>query len=189
MMRLVEFAMICPFCDFENIAGVDQCAQCHADLANIHGHEKDWDLEQDLVHRPLEELMVGRYVAVPPDLPVRETVRRLLDSGYHCAFVVADGIISGIFTERDILLKLAHCFSEYADEPISRFMTPQPSTLGRKNPVAFGLNRMMVGGYRHIPIVDDGAPVGVVSIRHVLSYLVENFGEVLAGTSPARPSN
>lgn len=183
-MRLNEFAMICPFCDFENIAGVDQCEQCHADLTNIHGHEEDWDLEQDLLHRSLEEVMVGRYVAVPPDLSVRETIRRFLDTGYHCAFVVADGTVAGIFTERDILLKLAHCFAEHGNEPISRFMTARPSTLGRKNPVAFGLNRMMVGGYRHIPIVDDGTPVGVVSVRHVLNYLVENFGEVLSASSP-----
>ena len=46
---------------------------------------------------------------------------------------------------------------------------------------------MMVGGYRHIPIVDDGVPVGVVSVRHVLNYLVENFGEVLLASSPTQP--
>lgn len=171
--------MICPFCNHENIAGVDQCARCSADLTNLDDRGNTHEIEQDLLRRPLGDLAANDYLELTPDTSVGETVRRLNKDGYHCAIVTSEGRIVGIFTERDILNKLADRFDDCADAPISNYMTPNPETLGRQDPVAFALNRMMVPGFRHIPIQDDGALIGVVSVRDILAYLADHFHDVV----------
>jgi CBS domain-containing protein len=183
--------MQCPFCNSDNIEGVDQCARCGVDLSNASGLEERSEIELDLLHRPLGELMErlprrGQdHATVQPDLPVRDVVLRLNQDGHHCAIVLDGEKIAGIFTERDVLNKLAHRFEAAAGEPVSDYMTPQPATLQADDPVAFGLNRMMIGGYRHIPIVREGKLAGVVSVRDILGYLLDRFGHLLpAETCP-----
>ena len=60
-------------------------------------------------------------------------------------------------------------------------MTPNPETLADDAPVAFALNRMMVGGYRHVPILREGRPAGVLSVRDILGYLVQLVPETIGG--------
>lgn len=175
--------MQCPFCNHENIEGVDQCAQCNADLADLNTGREESDIELDLLRRPLGDLVTQDYATASPDLTVREVVRLLNDNGQHCAIVLEGERIAGIFTERDVLLKLAGQFEERADAPVAEYMTPNPATLRYDAPVAFGLNRMMVGGYRHIPIVRDGVLAGVVSVRAILAFLADRCGDGVSGAS------
>ena len=171
--------MICPFCDCDNIAGVEQCARCHADLTNLEDGERAPDIERDLLHRPLGELVVRDYLEVSPDTFVRETIRQMNEGGYHCAIVTSDGHVVGIFTERDILNNIADRFEQRADDPVINYMTANVETLGKDDPAAFALNRMMVGGFRHIPVEEDGKLIGVVSVRDILGYLADHFDDVL----------
>ncbi len=61
-----------------------------------------------------------------------------------------------------------------ADRPISEVMTVNPATLKSRDKIAYALHRMNVGGFRHVPILDDdGRLMGVISIRDILSYLTE----------------
>ena len=162
--------MICPFCDHTNIDGVDLCLQCHASLADLRGNDDAHGLEHALLHQPLSELIADNhdYVEIAPDLTLGEAVVKLNESRRHCAVVVSEGTVVGILTERDLLGKVANRFGECAGEPVSVFMTPDPATLHSDDAIAFGLNQMMVGGYRHIPIVDDHRLVGMVSVRDIL---------------------
>ena len=177
--------MICPHCAHENIDGLDQCAECGADLTGVDEGDRGQDIERDLLTRPLGALVAHDYAEVSPDTTVRAAVERLSKGGGYCAVVVDEGKITGIFTERDILQRLADGFDDRADHPVSQYMTPHPETLREQDPVAFGLNRMMVGGYRHIPIENNGTLVGVVSVRDILHYLAEQFGDVLDGVPAA----
>ncbi len=171
--------MQCPSCNHDNIEGVDQCAQCDADLADVDIAKEESDIELDLLRRPLGDLVAQDFATASPDLSVREVIRLLNDDGQHCAIILEGERIAGIFTERDILQKIAGQFEERADAPVARYMTPNPATLQYDAPVAFGLNRMMVGGYRHIPIVRDGKLAGVVSVRAILGYLADRCGDVV----------
>ena len=102
-----------------------------------------------------------------------------------CVLVVDDDRLTGILTERDLLLKM-----EGADlaESVARFMTPDPETLQLDDPIVWALNRMAVGGYRHVPLVDDeGRPVGILSVKDIVHYIVALFpNEVL--TLPPDPA-
>jgi CBS domain-containing protein len=92
-----------------------------------------------------------------------------------CAAVTdLEGRLLGIFTERDALMRLNVDAARMADKPVSSVMTANPATLRAEDKIAFALHRMNVGGYRHIPILDDDDRlVGVISIRGILAYLTE----------------
>ena len=59
--------------------------------------------------------------------------------------------LQGIFSERDALLRIAHRYDATSSRPIADFMTLDPETLDADAPIAFALNRMSSGDYRHIP--------------------------------------
>ena len=62
--------------------------------------------------------------------------------------------------------------AKLADQPISSVMTPKPATLKESAKIAFALHNMDVGGYRHIPVLDENDKLtGVISIRDILAYL------------------
>ena len=116
--------MQCPFCNYDNIEGVDECERCNAALTDLADLEVKSEIELDLLRRPLGDLIAQDYATVPPDLPVREVVQQLHNGGHHCAVVLKDDGIVGIFTERDILQKLADQFDSRADAPVNDYMTP-----------------------------------------------------------------
>jgi CBS domain-containing protein len=87
--------------------------------------------------------------------------------------MVVDGDrLLGIFSERDAMLRLNVDAAKMVDRPVSEVMTVNPATLRDRDKIAFALHRMNVGGFRHLPILDDGDKlVGVISIRDILRYL------------------
>jgi len=72
------------------------------------------------------------------------------------------------------------------DAPVSAFMTRDPDVLDAHASVAFALPRMRVEGYRHIPLVDDdGAPVGCISVRDIVDWIVDLIPEAVNNLPPA----
>ena len=82
----------------------------------------------------------------------------------------------GILTERDFLTKIAGV-PGYEELPVARFMTAAPVTVAPTDLLAAALARMDTGGYRHLPVVSDGKPVGVISVRDVLRHLTSDGPE------------
>jgi CBS domain-containing protein len=172
--------MICPACQTENIAGSDNCAECQTDLRDLDVSVATTPLDKSLTTDPISGLIPADPLQVSPSTPVREVLQNLVDSGRNCALIVENGAMRGLLTERDILMRIAHRYDQVADQPVSDFMTPNPERLRPTDTIAYGLNRMVVGKYRHLPIEDDGKALGVVSVRHVLGFLAQQFPEVLA---------
>ncbi len=65
-----------------------------------------------------------------------------------------------------------------ADEarPIRELMTPDPVAMRHDDPIAVAINKMAVGGFRHIPIIEDGRPTGVVAARDVFRHIAQRLG-------------
>ncbi len=96
----------------------------------------------------------------------------MLDGNVGAVLVVdTAGRLIGILSERDLLQKVAGIFESYADLPVSRFMTPRPETVAPTDPLNFALHKMDAGGYRHLPVVDDGRPTSVVSVRDMIRHI------------------
>ena len=94
--------------------------------------------------------------------------------------VTADGTtrtrLVGIFTERDVLLRVVDRGRNPVTLRLAEVMTAEPECLPQESTIAWVLNKMCVGGFRHVPVVDEaGRPVFVVSVRDVVEFLVEAF--------------
>jgi CBS domain-containing protein len=120
-------------------------------------------------------------VVVAPNTPVGEVLKILVNNTIGCVMVVEGEKILGIFTERDALLKLNTQAGELAGRPISEFMTANPQILSVDDKIVFAVQRMDLGGFRHVPLVDEkGQLVGVVSVRDILQYFMQKVAMLKA---------
>jgi CBS domain-containing protein len=164
--------MICPACSHDNFPGREYCSNCLHDLTQL-----DRPISRDRVERSLMEdsvsvLQPRKAVTVPPGATVGEAIRTMLDRDIGALLVVADdGRLVGIFSERDLLTRVAGSVGEYAARPVSEFMTPDPETVRPTDTLAFALHKMDGGGYRHLPVLKDGQPLGMVSVRDMLRHI------------------
>jgi CBS domain-containing protein len=169
--------MDCPYCDHQVIEGADHCDECGLPL-----HDQSLPPPQNAVELALltdrVSLFEGRRpLLVSASLPVREAVKLLALNNIGCMLVIENGL-AGIFTERDVLLKIGEDLGRLGDRPVRDFMTANVQSLPVTAKVAFALHRMDIGGYRHVPIVNEhGRPVGIFSIREMLRYLARVMSE------------
>jgi CBS domain-containing protein len=171
--------MKCPDCGHEYVAGDDTCDNCGADLSKLDDAEGRSAIAQDLLDKPLSWLKMEPPLMVGLNTPLYEVVALLASKCAGAVLVTHEGALLGIFSERDLLLKVGDRYEQLKDEPVRKYMTPNPETLSSDDPIAFALNRMDVGHYRHVPVVDDGTPVGLISIRNILRQFRQYYPEVL----------
>lgn len=168
--------IVCPFCSAENIPGVDECEECGQPLSDAHLQAPASEIEESLVKDHISELRPKKPLAVAQDAPVGSVLEQMVANRIGCV-IVADGDTPvGIFSERDALLKLNTEAAALRDRPVSEFMTANPETLRDSAKIAFAVQRMDLGGYRHLPIVsEDGKMQGIISVRDILRYLTEHM--------------
>lgn len=133
-----------------------------------------------LLREPVAALPVKRALTVSPDTSVTEAMRLMQTEHTGCVIITDDGTanskLTGIFTERDVLFRIVDRGRNPAALPIGEVMTPNPEVLPVHSAVAYALNMMSVGGFRHIPVVDDEhRPAYVISVRNVVEFLVDAF--------------
>ncbi len=111
-------------------------------------------------------------VVVRPSTTVRDAIQAMNGPGVGALLVVDDGgKLVGILSERDLLLKAVDEQSPFLTLPVRQFMTPKPESVKADDSLAFALHKMDVGGYRHLPVVKDGRPEGIVSVRDMLHHI------------------
>jgi CBS domain-containing protein len=167
--------IFCPYCQAENIEGADECVECNESLADLSIRVPASSVEADLLRDRIERLWPKSPSTVSPDTPVGTVLKKMVDERIGCVMVVDKGKLAGIFSERDALMKLNTDARRFLEKPIAQFMTPDPVTLETNDRIAFALQKMNVGGYRHIPILFNGKLAGVISIRDILRYLTERI--------------
>ena len=176
--------MICPSCGHANLEGAEMCASCQNPLIDAESARRaNSVLEEKVAADAVSTLGPVRPIVAEPTTRVREVLRLLAEHNVGCVLVVFCDVLVGIFSERDLLMRVGDRLEELADHPIRHFMTPAPETLGPDATVAFAINRMALCDFRHIPIEADERPVGVISVRDVLRYVGQQFPEILAPTN------
>lgn len=163
--------MICPACGYENIDGVDTCEECEASLVFQSKLQPKSNLERHIGKDRIKLLSPPTPLSVTSNTPVRDVLKLLVDRKIGCMLVVDDGKLVGIFSERDALLRLNTDAAALGGEPVSKYMTSPVESLSLDDRIAFALHKMDLGGYRHVPIVEDGRPCGIISIRDILRYM------------------
>jgi CBS domain-containing protein len=163
--------MICPTCCLDNLPGSEECARCGQDMTQLDQPIAQNRVERSLMEDPVSLLRPREPVVVLPTATVREAIQRMLARDIGSLLVVGpDGKLLGIFSERDLLTKVAGIAEPYADKPVRDFMTPHPETVSSTDPLAFALYKMDSGGYRHLPVIANGRPTGVISVRDMLRH-------------------
>jgi len=125
------------------------------------------------------------HVAVPPGTTIGQAARIMKEHRVGCVLVEEADKLVGIFTERDILTKLVGTGYDPAKARVDGAMTRNPETLTPEDPIAFALQRMSVGGFRHVPLIDaEGRPVGILSVKDIVDYLAEHFSSEILNIPP-----
>ncbi len=157
----------CPFCGSENIKGSDECADCGQPLDDSHLAPPNTEVERSLLRDRISALVPKRPITVAATTRVGDVLRVLVENRIGCVVVAEGDRTVGIFSERDALQKLNTDAADLASRPVREFMTPNPQTLVADAKIAFAVQRMDTGGYRHLPIVGErGELVGIISARH-----------------------
>jgi CBS domain-containing protein len=163
----------CPSCGYENVTGTELCENCGADIWGNDTPEQAPTFRGALLGEHLERLGAPAPITVGPDLPVDAAIERMRTEQVDCLLVVDGGELVGIFTDRDALVKVAGKPLDGAT--VAQFMTADPVVLQHDDPIAVAIHKMAVGGFRHIPLVEDGRPMGVVTARDVFHHLASNL--------------
>tara|TARA_Y100000590_G_C15502668_1_gene932244 strand:+ start:114 stop:665 length:552 start_codon:yes stop_codon:yes gene_type:complete len=158
----------------------------------IEGLESDDD-EQELnqavnVKDPISSLNLPHPIVFEEGTSVDHALKALQGKQQNCVLIVKNEKLSGILTERDILLKITGKGYDLDIITVDEVMTPNPEYLNPENPIAYALNKMHVGGFRHVPIVDDSVrPLGLISIADIISTIADYFSrEIINLPSPNR---
>ncbi len=142
-------------------------------------------LEESALHEPIGILPYVPPLNVRPQTSVAEAVRLMREQRVGCVLVQEGSRLVGIFTERDLLYKVLDRARDLTQVLVESVMTPDPEALPTDAPLAFALNRMGEGGFRRIPLVDEAhRPVGMLSVKHIISYLAEFFPEAVLNLPP-----
>lgn len=179
--------MICPACEYNNYAGSDWCAWCWTDLTQQDTPPCYDRVERSLLEDPVRILLPRLAVTLPPEATVGEAMDVLLDHDIGAIPIVdGSGRLLGILSERDLLLwgEMGEegAVDRFAEEPVSAYMTAAPESVRLTDSLALVLNKLDVGGYRHLPVIGAGGGVaggsaegrvlGMISVRDMLRHVV-----------------
>lgn len=116
-------------------------------------------------------------LTVRAETPLSECVRMMQSHRVGSLLITtADGRLEGIFTERDCLMKVIGKVSSLETVHVGNFMTKNPHRERPEASIAFALNLMSNGGFRHVPIVDqDDIPIGIISVKDVVEHIVRKM--------------
>jgi CBS domain-containing protein len=115
-------------------------------------------------------------VSLSPTDSVRTAITAMVEQRVGCILIVSEGRLVGVFSERDVLRKVAAASIDLDAVPVGELMTANPASLRPGDMLVYALHQMEIGGYRHVPLVDEsGAPVAVVSMRDIVGYIVSLY--------------
>jgi CBS domain-containing protein len=113
-------------------------------------------------------------VTVEPSASLAAAARVLAEKRIGAVLILgADRYIVGILSERDIVRAIAERGADALGEPVSVAMTRKVSTCYEADLVLNIMERMTAGKFRHIPVIDQGRPVGIISIGDVVKYRLQ----------------
>jgi CBS domain-containing protein len=130
------------------------------------------------LERPIAEFIVHRPL---PAVSTHDDVARatvvMKEQRADCVVVLEGESLAGIFTERDFLNRVAAAGLDPAVTRMKQVMTPHPDTLSPTDSIAYAVNKMAMGEYRNIPIVENKKVLSVLTVRDVMGHLFDVFAE------------
>ena len=130
--------------------------------------------------RPVRSIIEGQSpVTCAPATSVSEAAKLMQHHHVGALLVVEGERLCGIFTERDALFKVVAADRDPQTTTVSEVMTVDPQTITPDRPFGHALHMMFEGGFRHVPVIENGHPIGVVSARDALGSELQEFASNL----------
>jgi CBS domain-containing protein len=131
--------------------------------------------------RSLRSVVAGKKppLMIPADTTVTEAARRMREGNTGAAMVLEGTRLAGIFTERDALFRVLAVARNPNETPVAAVMTRDPQTIHPDKPFDEALRMMHEGRFRNVPVVEDGRPLGMVSVRDALDPELLHLREAL----------
>lgn len=167
--------MICPECSTDNIEGVDHCENCGHDLRGLDQPDAVPGRGPDFIYERLADLPARRPTKVSVSDPVGLAVRMMQDQDIDCVLVMDGSHLAGIITPWDILHKVAGPREDLNAASCAQVMTADPVFLRDDDNIAVAINKMSIGGFRHIPLLQGGTPAAVLSITNVFQHIAPHL--------------
>ncbi len=126
--------------------------------------------------RPIRSVMRRQgVIKAPPETTVRKAAKLMADKNVGAVMVVADDHLVGIFTERDAVVRVIARGLDPSVAQLAEVMTPAPHTIEPDKPFGVALTIMQERGFRHLPVIDNGKLIGIVSSRSLMDPEMEEF--------------
>ena len=126
--------------------------------------------------QPIRSIMERRkLVTAPPQATVREASQLMVKKQVGAVLVVEEGRLLGIFSERDAVFRVIARGLDPSATQLVQVMTPDPKTVKPSNTFGYAMTLMHENGFRHLPVLDEGKVVGIVSARTALDPDLEEF--------------
>jgi CBS domain-containing protein len=118
------------------------------------------------------DVMSGDLLTVEGTVSVEDAVRSMNDRRVGAVLVLEGDRLVGVFTERDVLRAVAHGLTPEA--VVGDWMTRGPETIEPDDTAEHAAIIMIHGGFRHLPVVDAGKVVGILSIRDLMRSVLDD---------------
>lgn len=165
----------CPACGYENMEGDDRCIQCLHSLMqrDLPRAKKDDMIQTVMMTAPISDLITGKDLLVASTTDTVEKIVKILQKeNKNCVLIYKKKKLVGIISNRDLLLKVAGKYKDLSKVNAEDVMTYNPEYVTADAPIAFVVNKMALGGYRHVPVLqENGTPLSIIIIKDVLGYL------------------
>jgi len=139
------------------------------------------NLTQDKIHH----LGPRPVISVAPECKVSEAIALMKKMRSSYVLVLDGEKLDGILTERDVLRGILKG-DEFMGAPVRSKMTPNPVTVASDDPIATAVEKMTSGGYRHLVVIKEGRPSGVINVKNLIHYMAEHFPEAVYNL-PSQP--
>lgn len=137
------------------------------------------------VEDPIRVLDLEQVISVAAGSNLQDVINTLNEKHIGCVTVVnKDGDTIGIFTERDVLRKVVSKGLDFSKEIVDNYMTKNPEVLSENDPIAYALNKMSDGGYRHVPITRAGRVKFMLSIRDIVDLISVTYRKKVLNLPP-----
>lgn len=119
----------------------------------------------------LGAIMTSPVFTASPETPVAQAADAMVRGGFGSAVILRGSLLVGIVTERDVL-RAAASGADLTRSPVSQWMTSDPETMEPDADSERAAELMVDGGFRHLPVVEGNALVGIVSLRDLMSVRI-----------------
>ena len=126
-------------------------------------------------HRVRDVMERKKLLTAPPEITVSEAAKLMAYRKVGAVMIVDRESLVGIFTERDVVTRVIARDCDVRTTRLADVMTAEPQTIDPEKSFGYALLMMQENGFRHVPVVENGKVIGIVSVRNALDPELEEF--------------